>query len=296
MQKAFAMRFAFIALSLLLSSVTPAVAQLSINFSQPGVSIGVNFGSYPVMQRVPGYPVYYAPQARSNYFFYDGLYWVYEGDNWYSSSWYNGPWWAVDPFEVPVYVLRVPVRYYRHAPDYFHGWDANRPPRWGDHWGQSWEQRRSGWDQWNRSSAPPPAPLPTYQRQYSGERYPRQVEQQAVIISRNYKYQPKDAVARQHFEQQRSVARSAPQQAQPPQQAQRQQAPKRERPQTQTLPAQREYHAPPPSQARERPAQLQERAEPQARERPAPQPKEHARGKGRDKEDDNDNPGKGKGR
>ena len=41
---------------------------------------------------VPGYPVYYAPDIGGNYFFYDGRYWVYQDDNWYSSSWYNGPW------------------------------------------------------------------------------------------------------------------------------------------------------------------------------------------------------------
>ena len=276
------MRYAFIAFSLLLGSVTPAVAQLSINFHQPGVSIGINVGGYPTLQRVPGYPVYYAPGLQSNYFFYDGMYWVYEGDTWYASSWYNGPWWAVDPFEVPVYLLRVPVRYYRHPPAYFHGWKRDYAPRWGEHWGHSWEQRRSGWDQWNRASAPPPAPLPAYQKQYSGDRYPRQAEQQAVINSQHYKYQPRDVVAKQHYEHQRTVARTAPPQAQPVQPAPRPQGPKKERPQQaqaehRTPPgqAQREYHAPPPPQAHER----------------APQ----AKGKGHDKDDDKDNPGKGKG-
>ena len=70
----------------------PAAAQLSIGFGAPGVSIGINVPVYPQLVRVPGYPVYYAPQVNSNYFFYDGAYWVYQGDNWYSSAWYNGPW------------------------------------------------------------------------------------------------------------------------------------------------------------------------------------------------------------
>jgi hypothetical protein len=35
---------------------------------------------------VPGYPIHYAPQLNSNFFFYDGLYWVYQGDNWYAST------------------------------------------------------------------------------------------------------------------------------------------------------------------------------------------------------------------
>ena len=41
---------------------------------------------------VPGYPVYYAPGLVSNYFFNDGMYWVYQDDNRYASSWHNGPW------------------------------------------------------------------------------------------------------------------------------------------------------------------------------------------------------------
>ncbi|MGE5617025.1 MAG: hypothetical protein ACM3X5_08930, partial [Bacillota bacterium] len=187
------------------------MAQLSINFSSPGVSIGVNVPTYPVLQRIPGYPVYYAPGINTNYFFYDGLYWVFDGENWYESSWYNGPWYLVDPYDVPVFLLRVPVRYYHHRPAFFSGWAVDAAPRWGEHWGRSWESRRSGWDRWNRASAPAPAPLPTYQRQYSGSRYPTQLAQQAAIQSRSYSYQPTDNVARQHFAQQRTQARSAPQ-------------------------------------------------------------------------------------
>jgi len=191
------MRRAHVALWVLLGSASPVFAQLSINFNVPGASIGINLPVYPKLQRVPGYPVYYAPGMSSNYFFYDGEYWVFQGDNWYASSWYNGPWGLVDPVDVPLFVLRVPVRYYRAPPVYFHGWRADAAPQWGDHWGQSWEQRRSGWDQWNRKSAPAPAPLPAYQRQYSGSRYP-QPSQQASIQSRDYRYQPKDPVALQH--------------------------------------------------------------------------------------------------
>jgi hypothetical protein len=167
------------------------------------VSIGINLPAYPVLQRVPGYPVYYAPRLNSNYFFYDGLYWVYEGDNWYASDWYNGPWELVDRYEVPVFLLRVPVRYYRSAPVYFRGWRADAPPRWGDHWGSSWHQRRSGWDRWDRRYVPAPAPLPVYQRQYSGSRYPDRT-QQAVIQTRSYRYQPRETVVQQRFEQRRA--------------------------------------------------------------------------------------------
>jgi len=198
------MRTLVILLWMILVSVTSAAAQVSVGIGMPGVSIGINLPAYPQLVRVPGYPVYYAPQMNSNYFFYDGLYWVYQRDNWYASSWYNGPWGLVGPEAVPLYVLRVPVRYYRQPPAYFRGWRSDAPPRWDEHWGNSWSQNHSGWNNWNRSSIPAPAPLPSYQRQYSGNRYP-QAEQQHVLQSQNYRYQPQEAVVQQHYQSQRAT-------------------------------------------------------------------------------------------
>ena len=195
------LRYGLIALSLLVCSVATATAGISIGIGLPNVSIGINLPVYPELVRVPGYPVYYAPQMDANYFFYDGMYWVYQNDNWYASSWYNGPWGIVGPDAVPLYILRVPVRYYRQPPMYFRGWQSNAPPRWGQHWGPDWERDRRGWNSWNRRSAPAPAPLPSYQRQYSGDRYPR-VEQQHTLRRQEYRYQPKDQVVRQHLERQ----------------------------------------------------------------------------------------------
>jgi hypothetical protein len=191
----------FIVLWMLMCSGTFAGAQVSIGIGLPNVSIGINLPLYPEFARVPGYPVYYAPRLEANYFFYDGLYWVYQDDTWYSSSWYNGPWWHMEPEMVPLYILRIPVRYYRQPPVYFRGWHANSPPRWGQRWGHDWEQRHRGWDTWKRSSAPAPAPLPVYQRKYSGDRYPR-AEQQQTLRSQHYRYQPRDKIVRQHFKQQ----------------------------------------------------------------------------------------------
>jgi hypothetical protein len=188
---------------ILLGAVAPSEAQVRIGIGAPGVSIGVNLRSYPRLTAIPGYPVYYAPDLDSNYFFYDGMYWVFQEDNWYASSWYNGPWGLVDANVVPDFVLRVPVRYYRHAPVFFRGWRADAPPRWGEHWGTTWAQQRRGWDTWHLNSAPRAAPLPAYQRQYSGDRYPR-VDQQPVLHERNYRYEPHDAVIRQHYEIQRA--------------------------------------------------------------------------------------------
>jgi hypothetical protein len=195
-------RHIVVVLGVLLCPVVPATAQVSIGIGFPNVSIGINLPMFPDLVQVPDYPVYYAPRLDANYFFYDGMYWVFQNDNWYASSWYNGPWEAVDPYEVPVYLLRIPVRYYRQPPAYFRGWGFDAPPRWGDHWGRGWEQRRGGWDRWNRGAVPAPAPLPVYQRQYSGDRYPRQVEQQQTLNRQNYRYQPNDPVVRQRYQAQ----------------------------------------------------------------------------------------------
>jgi hypothetical protein len=188
------MRHILVALWITFAAVPAANAAVSVN-------IGINLPVYPRLVAVPGYPVYYAPGVNSNYFFYDGLYWVYEGDSWYASSWYNGPWRVVDPFAVPAYVLQVPVRYYRRPPVYFRGWSVNSAPRWGEHWGRDWEVRRGGWNE--RHGRVAIAPLPTYQRQYSGNRYP-QAERQAALHGQNYRYQPKDAVVQEHYQQQRA--------------------------------------------------------------------------------------------
>jgi hypothetical protein len=201
------MRKGLIVLWMLLCSTVPATAQVSVGIGLPHANIQINLPLFPELVPIRGYPVYYAPRLDVNYFFYDGMYWVYQDDNWYASSWYNGPWMLVGPEAVPLYILRVPVRYYRQPPAYFHGWRSNAPPRWDEHWGGDWSQRRHGWNQWNRGSAPPPAPLPAYQRKYAGDRYPL-AEQQQALHSKNYRYQPRDPEVRQHY--QAPAAQNAP--------------------------------------------------------------------------------------
>ena len=71
--------------------------------AEMGVAIGISPTAYPELVPVPGYPVYYDPRADSNYFFYDGEYWVYTDDTWYASSWYNGPWQRVGSEDVPLF-------------------------------------------------------------------------------------------------------------------------------------------------------------------------------------------------
>jgi hypothetical protein len=235
-------------LALLLCSITSSWAQFSVN-------IGINVPVYPQLVRVPGYPVYYAPQLSSNYFFYDGMYWVLVDDNWYASTWYNGPWELVAPDFVPVFLLRVPVRYYRRPPVYFHGWRSDAPPRWGDHWGNTWYSNHRDWDRWNRSAAPAPAPLPVYQRQYSGNRYPR-AEQQMTLQTHNYHYQPRDATVQRQYQAQR---------AQIPATA----APDRQR--TTSSSATQQQAARPPSSPQSRPSQTTPRDAQQAARPPSTQ-------------------------
>ena len=200
------MRYALIGLLMAVTSATTASAHVN-------VSIGINIPTYPRFAAVPGYPVYYAPTVDANYFFYDGLYWVFERDQWLASSWYNGPWRVVGPEFVPVYLWQVPVRYYRRPPEYFYGWRRDYAPRWGEHWGHDWQDRHGGWDRRDNRARYAPAPLPTYQRQYSGNRYP-QAEQQSQLHSQNYRYQPRDQAVREHYQQQGIQQQAAQQPAQ----------------------------------------------------------------------------------
>jgi hypothetical protein len=212
------MRYVILALAILLAPAVPtqvhAQSQLSISIGDRGVSLGFAMSTYPTLVRIPDYPVYYDPRVDSNYFFYDGLYWVYQDDNWYSSPWYDGPWDMISPAYVPLFILRIPVRYYRRPPAYFRGWRADDAPRWGERWGRDWERQRSGWDRWDRRSVPAAAPLPTYQRNYTGDRYPRQMDQQRSIESRSYRYRPRETVSRQILDQRRQGSESRDRQQQ----------------------------------------------------------------------------------
>jgi hypothetical protein len=293
------MRHLLIALWMLFFSATSAFAQ---------VSVSINLSLFPDLVRVPGYPVYYAPRLGMNFFFYDGLYWVLEGDNWYASSWYNGPWRVVYPEYVPLFVLRIPVRYYVSPPLYFRNWRPDRPPRWGQHWGSDWERQRSGWDRWDRKAVPAPAPLPTYQRKYSGDRYPVAGEQQQSLHSQNYRYRPREASVRQYLQEPAAQRAPAPsRESQPAPRVERRQgdderqratpnaAPPRQASPVvqepmprQPAPAQRERQAPDYRQENSRPApgvpQESRPAQRQEKERASGQDRGQDRGQGRGQE------------
>ena len=186
-----------IALSLLLYPTIPVQAEVSFSL---GLHLGIQVPVYPRLILIPGYPVYYAPRLELNYFFYDGLYWVFQEDDWYSSSWFNGPWHRIHPAYVPAFILRIPVFYYRRPPVYFRNWRTDAPPRWDEHWGHDWESNRPNWNKWDHHTSPRPAPLPSYQRQYSGARYPDIAEQQQRIRTENYRYQPREEATRQQWQ------------------------------------------------------------------------------------------------
>ena len=163
-------RFLLAAL-LAIASAFPAAAQEYYD-------IDVDLPQYPEMAPVEDSPVYYAPEVDSNYFFYDGLYWDYCNDGWYSSPWYNGPWSYVDPIYVPTYILWVPIRYYRKPSHHWRGWNAHRPPRWAERWGRDWQARHNQVFRGRERPHYGRAPLPDYQRSYNRANYPRVPQQQ----------------------------------------------------------------------------------------------------------------------
>lgn len=216
--------YGLLALGFVCCLATPALAELRIGIGVPRVNIRITLPAFPEFVLIPGLPVYHAPRLEANYFFYDGYYWTYIDDNWYASDWYNGPWWWVDPFDVPLFILRVPIRYYRIPPVYFRDWPSHQPPRWGQRWGHDWERRHHDWDRWEHNRVPHPAPLPDYQRQYSGKRYPKGEEQER-LHRRYYRHQPDE---RSRDRDNREMKRPSPL---PEQRERERRAPQPERPQ-----------------------------------------------------------------
>ena len=188
--------FSLMALMTLAVASLPVHAAADLPFkrdhhARSGVELGIHLSSYPDLVLIPGMPVYYDPRIIANYFFYEGAFWVFEDDDWYQSDWYNGPWARVPRDEVPVFLLRIPVRYFHRPPLYFRPWALEMPPRWALRWGREWEHRHRGWDRWDRRlPPPPPAPLPFYQQDFPRERYPYAPEMQRRLHERHYRYRP----------------------------------------------------------------------------------------------------------
>jgi len=122
-----------LAVLILMAAAVPARAQVRVD-------IGIHLPGPPALAIVPGAPVYYAPHAPANIFFYGSQYWAFHGNGWYVGPTWNGPWAVVEPIHVPVPVLRVPVRYYHVQPAHWRGWQHGAPPRWDAHWGREWRE------------------------------------------------------------------------------------------------------------------------------------------------------------
>ncbi|HET7343593.1 MAG TPA: hypothetical protein VFL90_19165 [Methylomirabilota bacterium] len=122
------------ALLLTLTAAVPvAQAQVSVN-------IGINLPGPPTLRVVPGVPVYYAPGAPANVFFYANQYWVFTSGAWYVGPTWSGPWGPVTVGYVPAPILRVPLAYYRVPPPAWRGWRRDAPPRWAPAYGREWRE------------------------------------------------------------------------------------------------------------------------------------------------------------
>jgi len=92
------------------------------------VSVDIRIGSRPALAVVPGTAVYYAPHVAYNYFAYNGRFYVYQQDGWFSARAYNGPWTGIALERVPRPILAVPVTYYQAPPT--HWKQKHGPPPW----------------------------------------------------------------------------------------------------------------------------------------------------------------------
>lgn len=117
----------------MLAAALPAAADVRVD-------IGIQLPGPPALVVIPGAPVYYAPRAPANVFFYGHQYWVFHSGGWYAGPSWNGPWAVVAPVHIPVPILHVPVRYYKAAPAHWKKWSHDARPRWDAHYGRDWRE------------------------------------------------------------------------------------------------------------------------------------------------------------
>jgi hypothetical protein len=106
------------------------------------VDIGIRLPRDPRLVIIPDTPVYYAPNVDANYFRYGKDYWVFKDGQWYVARKSRGPWSRVEHERVPTPILRVPVRYYRDAPQDWRDHAPHHPPRWEPQYGRQWDEER----------------------------------------------------------------------------------------------------------------------------------------------------------
>ncbi len=127
----------------------------------------------PRLVRVPGHPVYVAPEFAGNAFYRDGGYWLLPADGqWRHSPQFDGPWHTIDPDHVPLALLRLPRSAFHAPPACLGAGEPFRPPRWDLIWGTAWALRHPGWAQRDGPHDEPPTPRPPWQQALELQRNP----------------------------------------------------------------------------------------------------------------------------
>jgi hypothetical protein len=129
------MRPLALALLLVIALAAPAGAQVRV-----GIDIGIHLPGPPELEVIPGIPVYYAPRAPANVFFYAGRYWILVDRGWHVGPTWSGPWVIVEPVHVPAPILKIPVRYYPRPPGHWHAAHRGGPPPWAPAYGREWRE------------------------------------------------------------------------------------------------------------------------------------------------------------
>jgi hypothetical protein len=184
---------------LALGTMSPALAQVTVQIGVPDVRIDLGDSRVSAIRQGAELSRLLRTAGSRELLFYDGLYWVYRNGNWYASYWYNGPWGWSSPTPFRPMSCAFPCATTATVRSVFSStWRVDAPPRWVEVWGPEWEQRRSGWDRWNRSAAPAPA----HCRSISGSTPAtgiRRSRNSRYLQSRYYSFQPRDPVVRQYY-------------------------------------------------------------------------------------------------
>ena len=108
--------------------------------AQVRIDIGVQLPGPPLLVVIPGTPVYYAPRAPANVFFYAHQYWIFAETGWHVGPGWNGPWAVVQPAYVPVPLLQISIGHYPVPPPPWRGRRPNERPPWDAHYGREWRE------------------------------------------------------------------------------------------------------------------------------------------------------------
>ncbi|MRR05552.1 MAG: hypothetical protein EG828_01195 [Deltaproteobacteria bacterium] len=128
----------------------PAYAYPDTSYAAPYETVVA--GAAPVFVLPPELGFYVAVGVPYDLFFYNNSYYIYRGNNWYNSSYYNGPWTQMYHSNIPYLFNRYPFERVRHYRDSYYGryqrygaWDGYkhfRPGHRGEYRGEYGRDRR----------------------------------------------------------------------------------------------------------------------------------------------------------